>query len=797
MKYSALCLIPSLVVALAAPTSAAEDPLSFNRDVRPILSDKCFFCHGPDDNHREAGLRLDQEESALEYAIIPGEADDSEVMMRITESDPDLRMPPPETGKKITEEEREILRRWINQGAPYEAYWAYVDPKQIDVPAAGELPEGVQPAAGPIDRLVRSALDPQGLPPSPPASRRNQLRRLYLDLTGLPPTYQQIQAFRNDPRPDAYQRRVDALLASPSFGERFAQYWLDLVRFADTVGYHGDQVHQIAPYRDYVINSINDDKPLDQFSREQLAGDLMEDPTVEQRIASGYNRLLQTTHEGGLQPKEYRAIYAADRVRNFSAVWMAATVGCAQCHDHKYDPYTSADFYSLSAFFADIDDEKHFSNGTNALPTRREPELDVLNRTDRLRLQDLQAELDAASESGDQDRVAELEKAREQIKARTQRTMITKATEPRTVRLLARGNWMDESGPVMEPAIPGFLGDVHDALELDPERRANRLDLANWLFDVDRGVGGLTARVFANRLWYLYTGRGISPTLGDFGGQGSPPTNPELLDYLANRLLDSGWNLKATVREIVTSETYRQQPSIDAERRQKDPYNDLTSGQSGHRLPAETVRDSVLEMSGLLDHQVGGPSVKPYQPQGYYRHLNFPTRRYQADSGQNQWRRGVYTHWQRQFLHPMLKALDAPSREECTAVRPRSNTPLEALVLLNDPTFVTAAKAFAARILRQTGGDFTDPTQHANRIHSAMRIAIGRQADPKEMEVLLALLHRETERFSADDDAARVFLEVPDDVRIVWPDQASPVQRAAWTSVARAIMNLHETLYRP
>lgn len=804
VKLHSLRLGSFAIAAITASLVSAQRPLSFNRDVRPILSDKCFFCHGPDDKHRSADLRLDQSEDAYESAIVPGSADESELVTRIFETDSELKMPPPETGKRMSDAEAAILRRWIDEGAKYEAYWAYVsphDPLAADTNRSslpGGLPAGVHPDAGPIDRLVRLGLSDQPLEPASRADRRVQLRRLYLDLTGLPPSYEQIADFVADESVDAYERRVDQLLASPGFGERLAEYWLDLVRFADTVGYHGDQIHNIAPYRDYVIDSINDNLPLDQFSREQLAGDLIENASVGQQIASGYNRLLQTTHEGGLQPKEYLAIYAADRVRNFSAVWMAATVGCAQCHDHKYDPYTAKDFYSLSAFFADVDEEAHFKNGTNSLPTRRDPEIDVLGRTDRLRLAQLESEIQAAESDSDQDRLAELNAQKEKINSRRQRTMITKAVTPRTVRFLPRGNWLDESGDQMQPAIPEFLGDIHQFAGLDSDQRPTRLDLAHWLFDVERGIGGLTARVFANRLWYLYTGRGISPTLGDFGGQGRPPTNPDLLDYLAGVLIETDWDIKATVRQMVTSETYRQSVVMDESRRSIDPYNDMAASQSGHRLPAETVRDAVLEMAGLLDHQVGGRSVRPYQPGGYYRHLNFPTRTYSADGGPLQWRRGLYTHWQRQFLHPMLKALDAPSREECTAERPRSNTPLEALALLNDPTFVTAAKSFAARILRESGeSTLQDRATKARMMNLAMQIAIGRDANAAEQTALMQLLETEQLRFEADADACDQFIQTDNDVVIQWPSQTAQAQQAAWTSVARAVLNLHETLYRP
>ncbi|MEO1523820.1 MAG: PSD1 and planctomycete cytochrome C domain-containing protein [Planctomycetota bacterium] len=766
--------------------ASAADEVSFNRDVRPILSNLCFRCHGPDAEERAADLRFDVAESALESAIVSGDADASEIIARIVSKDPDLQMPPPETGKEVDAEQLETLRRWINSGANYEPHWAYVPPSRVSLREAA-----TRETSTAIDRLLEHSAR-TSFEPAPRADRRAQLRRLSFDLTGLPPDFNDIASFEEDDAPEAYSRRVDALLASPAFGERLAEYWLDLVRFADTVGYHGDQDHNITPYRDYVIDAINDGMPLDRFSIEQIAGDLLPDATIEQRIASGYNRLLQTSHEGGVQPKEYLAIYSADRVRNFSAVWMAATVGCAQCHDHKYDPYSARDFYSLAAFFADIDEAQHFRSGTNSLPTRRLPEIDVLDRTDRLRLEEVDAAIALAEAAGNGAQLAELKAEKEQIESRKRRTMITQTTEPRVIRFLPRGNWLDETGDVMEPAIPSFLGDLRESLGVASDQRLNRLHLARWLFDVDHGVGRLTARVFVNRLWYLYTGRGISPSLGDFGGQGQPPVHPELLDHLANVLIENRWDIKATVREIVMSDTYRRAVSADPELRQSDPYNELCRSQSGHRLPAETVRDAALEIAGLLDHRVGGRSVKPFQPAGYYRHLNFPTRKYKHDQGVMQWRRGLYTHWQRQFLHPMLKALDAPSREECTAERPRSNTPVEALVLLNDPTFVVAAQAFAARVLRET----PTVTDDVARIDHAMRIAIGRDANDGEQVALVGLLQSERERYGADAEAAKRFLSESNDLAH-WPTTTSSTERAAWSSVTRAVLNLHETLYRP
>ena len=356
----------------ALPGETRGQDVDFNRHIRPLLSRYCFQCHGPSAEDREADLRLDVEEDAKTdrggYAVIAaGNAEHSELILRLTSADPDLRMPPPETGKQLGEAEIQLLRRWIQRGAPWSEQWAYVPPTRHAVPVS---PHG-KLATNWIDQFVLARVARAGLPVSPVADRITLIRRLYFDLVGLPPTTAEVDSFIREPSEDAYERLVDHLLQSPHFGERMAMYWLDLVRYADTVGYHGDQDHNISPYRDYVIDALNRNLPFDQFTREQLAGDLLSNPTVDQRVATGYNRLLQTSHEGGVQPKEYLAIYAADRVRNLSAVWLGGTFGCAQCHDHKYDPYTSKDFYAMAAFFADIDEEAHFKKGSNSLPTAR------------------------------------------------------------------------------------------------------------------------------------------------------------------------------------------------------------------------------------------------------------------------------------------------------------------------------------------------------------------------------------------------------------------------------------------
>lgn len=777
----------------SAPSAFAQERVDFNRDIRPILSRNCFFCHGPDSHHREADLRLDREDGLKSTTddspiIHPGKPDASLLFERVSTSDSDLVMPPVDSGKTLKPEEIKLIQQWIAEGAPWSKHWAYQQPKATPVPSVKDQTWPVNW----IDQFILARLEKQQLKPSPDTDKITLIRRLTFDLTGLPPTPEEVNQFVIDKSPDAYEKLVDRLLASPHFGERMAIYWLDLVRYADTVGYHGDQDHNISPYRDYVIQAFNENKPFDQFTREQLAGDLLPDPTQQQKIATGYNRVLQTSHEGGVQKKEYLAIYAADRVRNFSGVWMGATMGCCQCHDHKYDPYTIKDFYSLVSFFADIDEADHLSRGTNNLPTERAPELVLYTDDEKQQITQLDSKikateksLKAATEKAKQEtfkkELSQFKKKRAAIEKNAQKTMITVSIQPREIRVLPRGNWLDESGPVVQPAIPEFLG----TLETD-SARLTRLDLANWLSDKD-GYGLYLSRVMANRFWYLFFGRGIAPVLDDFGGQGGPPHYPELLDQLALKFYQDGWDMKRMIKFIVMSRSYRQSSLESPAQRKQDPYNRLLNRQARYRLPAEMIRDNALAVSGLLVTEIGGPSVKPYQPAGYYRHLNFPKRKYVAHTDERQWRRGLYVHWQRQFLHPMLKAFDAPSREECTAQRPRSNTPIAAMTLLNDPTFVEASRKFAEEILHSKG------LSDSQRIADAFIKATSRSPEPRETEVLLSLLNSNRRVFQTRQQAAEDLTHAG----LAKTDQKlDAAELAAWTEVTRALLNLNEVVTR-
>lgn len=747
--------LPIVVLSLAVPIVRAAEEIDFNRDVRPILSDKCFACHGPDEKHREADLRLDQAPATgAKSAVVAGQPQASELMRRVLSSDPDEAMPPLKSGKQLLPAEIQTLRRWIEQGAKWQTHWAYVTPVRHAPPAVREA----NWSANWIDRFLQARWERAEITPAPDADAVTLIRRLSFDLRGLPPTSQEADEFAHDASADAWSKLIDRFLASDAFGERLAVWWLDLVRYADTVGYHGDQEHHISPYRDWVIDAFIDNMPFDRFTHTQLAGDLLPQSSTDDKIASGYNRLLQTSHEGGVQAKEYLAMYAADRVRNLSGVWLGGTMGCAQCHNHKFDPYTMRDFYSLVALFADLDEAAHLKKGSDQSPTVRAPELRVLTKRERTRAETMTAEERAAFEKS------------------ARLTMISVAIEPREIRILPRGNWMDDSGEIVPAAVPQFLGQLDVG-----NRRATRLDLARWLTDPQTGVGLLTARVMVNRFWMLLFGEGLCRSMEDFGAQGQPPDHPELLDRLAHEFVESGWNVKHVLKLIAMSRTYRQTSRAFSPDR-------FFAHQSRFRLPAEFVRDNALALSGLLVSEVGGPSVRPYQPAGYYKYLNFPKREYVADKDSKQWRRGVYVHWQRQYLHPMFKAFDAPRREECTAQRPRSNAPLAALALLNDPTFVEAAKAFAGRILKEGGA--TD----ASRLAFAFRTGTSRTPDDTELALLQSLLEDARHDYSRDQSAAQKLLAVGLSSPAA---EISATELAAWTTVARAILNLAEVVTRP
>lgn len=1056
--------------------AAGTQKVRFNRDIRPIMSDTCFRCHGPDAKSRMAGLRLDIREEALKptksgvIPIVPGAPEKSAIIARIFAQEPAKMMPPKYSHKELSEAQKEVIRQWVAEGAEYEGHWAYAPVRR---PAVPDLSGPT--IRNPIDAFIQERLAREGLQPSPEADRRTLLRRVTLDLTGVPPTAEEMEAFVNDRSPDAYEKVVDRLLASRRFAEMMTMRWLDAVRYADTAGFHGDNAWPIWPYRDYVLKSFHENKPFDEFTREQLAGDLLPHARREQMVAAAFNRLNRVSAEGGIQAKEYLAKYGADRVRTVSTVWLGSTMGCAECHDHKFDPFTTNDFYSMKVFFADIketglvpdrgprawgakllltseeqqarleeldarikqaraaldervkqlvserleweervlkehaagrmawvyqrpvaaqsqrgatltiyNDEpvefnfylrgslysetkagdglivasgKNPDNETYVIrlrpgagewrslgvdihqdetlpgnrvargadrfvlteveaeleepgqaprklsfvlatshlfgepgenpamaaidgdpktgwgvsygearnpflalrfaeklrtsadtvvtvrlhhdselrratigrfrlalsPTFSWPELGISDAKEKARKDPNQAMLNVPVEKGvppevlaalqeaEADRseaqqklvldffawsspslqpqvveLAKLEAQRALFEASIPHVMKTERMRPRVTRVLPRGNWMDDSGEEVQPAIPAFLGKLETG-----GRRATRLDLANWLVSKDNP---LTARTFVNRLWRIFFGTGLSKVLEDLGSQGEWPTHPELLDWLAAEFMEPSWNaaqahawdVKHVVRTIVLSHTYRQSSQSHAQLDEKDPDNRLLARQSRFRVDAEIVRDIALAVSGLLVEKFGGPSVRPYQPAGYYSALNFSKRDYSESHGEDLYRRSLYTHWQRTFLHPTLATFDAPSREECTVNRVSSNTPLQALVALNDPIFVEAARVFAQHALKngKDAGQWLD---------WAFQRALQREPNKAERKILLNLYQRNLARFKEKQADPAELLSVGEAPMDATLDQT---QLAAFTTVTRAILNLHEMIVR-
>lgn len=840
-QVSCLAMLLLLSVCEEGLWAAGPQEVRFNRDVRPILSDHCFSCHGPDANHREADLRLDVREAAVaSRAIVPNQPTESELIARILTDDPEKRMPPESAHKPLSPQQVETLKRWVEQGAEYEPHWAYQLPVKAAVPAE----------ANAVDFLVRKRLGEIGLKPSPAADRRTLIRRLSFDLTGLPPSPQEVADFIKDSSPDAYAKVVDRLLHSPHYGERMAAQWLDVVRYADTIGYHSDVPRNVWPYRDWVIRSFNENKRFDRFTIEQVAGDLLPDANQETRVGSAFNRLLLTTEEGGAQPKDYEQRMLTDRVRAIGTAWLGQTTGCSQCHDHKFDPITMRDFYSLGAFFADI---KELSVG------KREDGMLVITPEQEARLAQLDAsvaerkaafsqaeqqvnaaqqqwlaeqianpvalpELAAESSASEElkklaQQVAELQKKpaaewdakqKDAVQTYYRKAVNTSLAAPlqalsqaegernsyfntlpkcivsisdpqkRTVRILPRGNWMDETGEVVKPALPAFL------VPSNPDgRELTRLDLAQWLVSRENP---LTARTVMNRMWKQFFGTGLSRVLDDLGAQGEPPINPELLDWLASEFVDSGWDVQHMVRLIVMSDTYQQVSTAAKELAAVDPNNRECARQTPFRIDAELVRDNALAISGLLVPKIGGPSVKPYQPDRYWENLNFPTRDWVADTGESLYRRGLYVWWQRTFLHPSLLAFDAPSREECVAERNRSNIPQQALVLLNDPIYVEAARAFATRVMTDCSGDTTQ------RIQYAWQLALQRDPTPREIAIAEKLLSDQRSAYEQTPAAAEELLKTG---AAPLPANLDHRELAAWTHVTRVLLNLHETITRP
>ena len=1015
-----------LAVWFAAVPAGAEDTdkLQFNRDIRPILYETCLRCHGPDSAARKANLRLDKREAAIEAgAIEPGDPDASEMVARILSDDPELVMPPPSSNKTLTAAQKYILARWVKQGAEYQPHWSFIAPKRPELPA---VKDAAWPRT-PIDRFLLARLESRGLTPAPEADRRTLARRLSLDLNGLPPAPAEVEAFVNDATPEAYEKYVDKLLASPRWGEHRARYWLDAARYADTHGIHFDNYREMWSYRDWVINALNANMPFDQFTVEQMAGDLLPNRTLEQQVASGFNRCNMTTNEGGAIDEEYKVLYTRDRTETVSQVFLGLTTGCAVCHDHKFDPLSQKEFYQLAAFFNNTTQNAMDGNIADTPPTvflapppdrprwealvaeetslkqglasRKEaarPEFDKFFTTsspetlsamipgDGLKLRALLGDGDAPApgskgqpggvlelaDAGDFEKdqafsfgafvrmpkagmtgavvsrmddqhdfrgwdlwvegnrvgshvvskwpedamkvvtneevlkpgelthvfvtydgsgksdglkifvngqmkgstaqpdalkgsiktTVPLKVGQRNTSAKLEETAIrdlriygrvvspeevdkiagagralylaTKPAEKRTpgevdglfawwlgsvdapteelrgklapvqaeeAQIKARGtvaHVMNERAD-MPSAFVLFRGDYDKRKDevkastpailppLPEDLPRNRLGLARWLL---RPEHPLTARVTVNRFWSEFFGVGLVRTAGDFGVSGELPSNPELLDWMAVEFRESGWDMKKFARMIVTSAAYRQSAQVSKEKLEADPQNLLVSRGPRFRMDAEMVRDYALASSGLLAEKLGGPSVRPYQPDGVWEAVAMPgsnTRDYKRDSGEKLYRRSLYTFWKRAAPPASMDIFNAPAREVCTVRRERTNTPLQALVTLNDPQFVEAARHLAQTVLKE-GGDRDD-----TRIDLLARRLLSRPLRPEELGVISSSLSELSAFYKSHEDEARKLLTLGDEKA----DPAiEPASLAAWTMLVNEMMNLDEVL---
>ena len=767
--------------------------LDYSQDILPVLSDHCFQCHGPDEKQRKADLRLDALTGAVAVldghsAIVPGNPAQSELIRRIHSEDPDLVMPPPESDLVLNQSQKKLLEQWIQSGAVYEKHWAYQSsfpdkPPTSDV--SGQWPKND------MDHFVLKRILENGLQPSPVAKRETLIRRLCLDLTGLPPTLREIDEFVGDPIPGAYERLVDRLLQSPHYGERMAIDWLDAARYADTNGYQVDRDREMYAWRDWVIRAFNTNMPFDVFTVEQLAGDLLPNPTIDQLIASGFNRNHMMNEEGGIIPEEFLAEYCADRVETTATIWLGQTFVCARCHDHKYDPFTQKDYYSIYAFFHNISEQGRGNYGAsirrNNSPMIQLPAPKLEKIRDQLgaELDTLKKTLERETEEsearpGIEKNITELKKRYDQADLAIPTTLVMKElSEPRPTYILLRGAY-DNPGEQVSPNTPESLPAMDDHLP------RNRLGLARWLVSPDNP---LTARVTVNRLWQSVFGEGLVRTPEDFGTRGEAPSHPELLDWLASTFVRSGWDVKALIRLMVTSATYRQSSIIKSEHFKLDPSNRWLARAFRHRLQAEFLRDQALEISGLLVKTIGGPSVKPYHPPGLYEQVaaGRGTNKYVQDQDDGLFRRTMYSYWKRSVPNPAMLTFDMPFRETCVVRRSRTNTPMQALNLMNDTTYVEAAKFLAKRMLEEVGEDMDDRLVHGFRLVTA------RFPSSAELSQLRSTTQRSIQEFKSHPDEAKSLLATGE-ARSVLP--ASTEEQAGYMVAASLLLNLDETVNR-
>ena len=799
-------MIPKPLLAALILLPAVQDPparVDFVRDIEPLFKASCLKCHGPE--KPKGQFRVDSRSFAMKggvggKAILPGKGAESLIVKLLLSGDPDERMP--RKADPLPKAQVDLVRTWIDQGADWpdgaagggkaETHWAYVRPVRPPPPAVPGAPT-------PIDAFVRARLSTEGLAPAPEAPKETLIRRVSLDLVGLPPGPRELEEFLADARPDAYEKLVDRLLASPHYGERWARPWLDLARYADTNGFNFDTRRTMWKYRDWVIEALNRDMPFDRFTIEQIAGDLLPNATLDQKIATGFHRNTMTNEEGGTDPEEARWETLVDRVNTTAAVWLGTTFACCQCHNHKYDPFTQREFYQFLAFFESC----------------REPKIELLTPEQEAERKALRATIGreeaALRKETLPDHVGKALAVAVEKRTNTQRNDIV---------IYCRSQAPAELRPLTEPLLGLYAGlerlDVGTALVLEEKageeppstyvrikggftnrgekvtagvpaslppvpagRPLNRLGLAYWLVDEKNP---LTARVVVNRFWGEFFGRPIVESPEDFGTQSQPPVHPELLDWLATEFIAQGWSMKTLHRTIVLSATYRQSSRVAPGAYERDPYNRLLARGPRFRMEAEMIRDTMLAAAGLLSEKVGGPSVFPLQADtsGVVA-INKVDTAWAPSPGEDRYRRGIYTHWRRTAPFAAFAVFDAPSRECCTVRRPRTNTPLQALTAMNDPAFFDASRGLARRILSEGGPD------ERGRIAYGFRLCTSRKPTAEEVDILERALRREQEHFTRDRAAATAVFkggDLPGDLP----------ETAAWTLVANVLINLDETV---
>lgn len=738
---------------------AIPDSISYNFDIRPILSDKCFKCHGPDANKRQVGLRLDVAEEAYKvldenpswHAIVPGKPELSQVFLRISSQDTALQMPPVNSKLTLAPREIKLIKKWIEQGAKYERHWSFIAPEDRGLPP-------VENKAWPkneIDYFILHQQEQHELEPNEEADKERLLKRVCFDLVGLPPSLEMMDRFVADDSKVAFEKIVDELLQHPAYGEKMAVHWMDVSRFADSHGFQDDSYRTQWPWRDWVIKAFNQNISYQDFITWQLAGDLLPDANKEQLLATGFNRNHKITEEGGIIPEEYRSMYVTDRTDLLGKALMGVTIECAHCHDHKYDPFSQKDYYRLYAFFNNVNEFGIESVVGGPETYAKKPLMEITK-------EDLKGILSFIN------------------KRDTNQLIVSIMGELDTLRktyLLKRGNY-DAPGEEVTAGTPASI------LPFDDVYPKNRLGLTQWLFDKRNP---LTARVFVNLMWQEFFGKGLVKTSGDFGMQGELPSHPALLDWLAVDFMAHGWDIKRLVKQLVTSATYRQSAVITEEKLKADPDNIYLARSSRYHIHAEFIRDLVLASSGLLTKTIGGPSVKPYQPEGLWEGATSGRgilSVYKQDHGSDLYRRGLYTFVKRTVPPPTMGIFDASNRDQCEVKRLRTNTPLQALQMMNDPAVLEASRVLAAKLLEEE-------SNAQEKIIKAFRLIICRM--PREKEIAMLQNYFDGELKNISSTAANSLLDVGE---YPIPQKIDPINLAAMMQVVSSIYNLEEAIMR-